>query len=308
MTATDTLKVRDYDNAKPVTKAWYDRQRTEVTLKMMLGLRCRYEEPQELLATWPFVCVATRVVDESDPDMTGAQAAHFDGTMELTKKRGGTPLQMLRSAFHDLLKVLCWNGMAPKEDDPDDVLRVFEFLMKHRALYSVPDIAVVGDMHPVGCKFQPHNILYNRGAHLRNPDWADPASIYNTDEGIYGRGCGYSALIMSTLHDRVARNRWLWCAKHFDWERKFGVTREEILREAYIIGNHSFYAARVRDPELGEGYQVFEDATDRKFTPATADFSEEDAYSKPTSVQLTEAQLAAKYRPMLEDALPYFPL
>ena len=65
------------------------------------------------------------------------------------------------------------------------------------AFYGEPQWAVVGDTFPVGCRFS-EKIVYPE-FFANNPDSTDPR--YNTELGVYDRGCGLRNVHMSWGHD-----------------------------------------------------------------------------------------------------------
>ena len=144
-------------------------------------------------------------IDPSDPDLDEDNAIHAYQTAERIRKihPKNTELQII-GLIHDLGKVL--------------VLPEFGYF---------PEFFSVGDIYPLGCKFQESNIYYEKKYHTQCSDFLN--TQYNTLNGIYKPNCGFDNVAMTFSHDYYLYNILLKsCTK--------------IPVEAlYIIRYHSFY-------------------------------------------------------------------
>ena len=140
-------------------------------------------------------------------------------------------------------------------------------------------MAVVGDTFPVGCAWS-DKIVYP-GYFAANPDRNVPA--YQTECGIYERGCGIDNVMLSYGHD----------------EYIYSVTKEYLPPEALaILRYHSFY------PWHQEGaYEQLMNDHDRKMLYWLREFNQYDLYSKGDEKPDTEA-----LKPYYQDLISqYFP-
>ena len=170
------------------------------------------------------------LVDDSDPDTDLDQLQHLLQTSEAIRKDGHEDWFVLTGFLHDLGKVLC--------------------------LYGEPQWAVVGDTFPVGCRFS-EKIVYSE-FFSENPDARDPR--YNTELGIYDRGCGLRNVHMSWGHD----------------EYLYYVMKDFLPEEAlYMIRYHSCYPWH-RENE----YDHLCDDHDREMLFWVRKFNPYDLYSK----------------------------
>ncbi|HAV62625.1 MAG TPA: inositol oxygenase [Verrucomicrobiales bacterium] len=170
------------------------------------------------------------LVDDSDPDIDLDQLQHLLQTSEAIRQDGHEDWFVLTGFMHDLGKVLC--------------------------LFGEPQWAVVGDTFPVGCRHS-GKVVYPE-FFADNPDAGDPR--YNTELGVYQRGCGLRNVHMSWGHD----------------EYLYHITKDYLPESAlYMIRYHSFYAWH-RENEYG---QLLDDH-DREMLFWVRKFNPYDLYSK----------------------------
>lgn len=170
------------------------------------------------------------LVDDSDPDTDLDQLQHLLQTSEAIRQDGHEDWFVLTGFMHDLGKVLC--------------------------LFGEPQWAVVGDTFPVGCKHS-NRVVYPE-FFAENADATDPR--YNTELGVYERGCGLRNVHMSWGHD----------------EYLYHITKDYLPESAlYMIRYHSFYAWH-RENEYG---QLLDDH-DREMLFWVRKFNPYDLYSK----------------------------
>lgn len=170
------------------------------------------------------------LVDDSDPDTDLDQLQHLLQTSEAIRHDGHEDWFVLTGFLHDLGKVLC--------------------------LFGEPQWAVVGDTFPVGCRHS-DKVVYPE-FFTENPDSADPR--YNTEVGVYERGCGLRNVHLSWGHD----------------EYLYHIMKDSLPEPAlYMIRYHSFYAWH-RENEYG---QLLDDH-DREMLCWVRKFNPYDLYSK----------------------------
>jgi len=200
------------------------------------------------------------IVDDSDPDLDLPQIEHAMQTAEAIRAAYPDKDWLHFAAFiHDLGKVLA-----------------------HPRFGSAPQWAVVGDTFPVGVRFD-ESIVYH-SAFAANPDSADPR--YNTEFGIYSRGCGLDSVHMSWGHDEYM----------YQVLVNSGCTLP--LEALYIVRFHSFYALHREDR-----YGRLLDERDRAALPWIKEFNKYDLYSK-SSERLYTPELHAYYDALADKFLP----
>lgn len=193
------------------------------------------------------------LVDDSDPDTDLDQLQHLLQTSEAIRKDGHEDWFVLTGFLHDLGKVLC--------------------------LYGEPQWAVVGDTFPVGCKFS-DKIVYPE-LFSQNPDSNDPR--YNTELGVYEKGCGLRNVHMSWGHD----------------EYLFHVMKDYLPESAlYMIRYHSCYAWHRENQ-----YEYLYDDHDRDMLFWVRKFNPYDLYSK-CPVPPDWKELKPYYTKLFEKYLP----
>lgn len=193
------------------------------------------------------------LVDDSDPDIELDQLQHLLQTSESIRADGHEEWFVLTGFIHDLGKVLC--------------------------LFDEDQWAVVGDTHPVGCRFS-DRIVYSEFFEA-NPDRYDKR--FNTRLGIYSEGCGLRNIHMSWGHDEYMYH----ILKHY--------LPEPAL---YIVRYHSFYAWH-RENE----YDYLCDDHDRKMLSWVRKFNPYDLYTKCPELPRWD-KLKPYYERLIEKYLP----
>lgn len=123
------------------------------------------------IGVWQALVHLNNLVDDSDPDTDLPQIAHAMQTAEQIRSDGHPRWFILTGLIHDLGKVLC--------------------------IWGEPQWAVVGDKFPVGCRFSDKIVFSDFFA-----DNADrQLGEYQTELGMYERGCGFDNVLMSWGHD-----------------------------------------------------------------------------------------------------------
>uniref|UniRef100_A0A7N0TRP8 Inositol oxygenase n=1 Tax=Kalanchoe fedtschenkoi TaxID=63787 RepID=A0A7N0TRP8_KALFE len=146
------------------------------TFDFVKRMREEYSKLDKMeMSIWECCELLNEVVDESDPDLDEPQIEHLLQTAEAIRKDYPDEDWLhLTALIHDLGKVL----LLPK-------------------FGGLPQWAVVGDTHPLGCAFD-ESIVHHK-YFIDNPDCQNPA--YNTKNGVYEEGCGLDNVTISWGHD-----------------------------------------------------------------------------------------------------------
>jgi inositol oxygenase len=205
------------------------------------------------MPVWEAFDFLNQLVDDSDPDTDLDQLQHLLQTSESIRRDGHPDWMILTGLMHDMGKVLC--------------------------LFGEPQWAVVGDTFPVGCAYS-DKIVYPE-FFKNNPDYSNPD--YNTQYGIYEKGCGLRNVQMSWGHD----------------EYVYRMLKDYLPEEGlYMLRFHSFYAWH-REGE----YDYLMDDHDREMLKWVKLFNPYDLYSKspnPPNLQ----QLKPFYEDLIKKYLP----
>ena len=117
---------------------------------------------------------------------------------------------------------------------------------------ELPQWAIVGDTFPVGCSFDPANVLHARAFWRENPDWKWDTSEYCDPIGpLYTRGGGLEQLLMSWGHDE-------YLAMVLERHAACALPPEAI----YVIRFHSFYPWHTPRRGAARGYTALASARD----------------------------------------------
>jgi inositol oxygenase len=210
------------------------------------------------MGVWEALELLNSLVDDSDPDIDLSQLQHALQTAEaIRSKHPDKDWMAVTGLIHDLGKLL-------------------------GAKFGQPQWAVVGDTFPVGCKFSPKCVFYDK--FTDNPD--SHHEVYSTENGVYQPGCGLSNLLMSWGHDEYLYQV---CVKN-----KCTLP----IQGLYMIRFHSFYPWHRE-----RAYTQFEDETDKAMLPWILEFNQFDLYSK-ADCTYNYAELKDRYQKLI---LKYFP-
>ena len=156
----------------PRVEEFYALNHAHQTLDFVLGKKREYlPRTRKTMTVWESLDYLNTLVDDSDPDIDFTQIEHALQTAEAIRAANQPRWFIVTGLIHDLGKILC--------------------------LFGEPQWAVVGDTFPVGCAFSP-TIVYSE-FFKDNPDSLVPE--YQTECGIYERGCGLDNVHMSWGHD-----------------------------------------------------------------------------------------------------------
>jgi inositol oxygenase len=236
---------RDHEGTvRPSVREFYRLNHTYQTVDFVRQKQAEYLPLRKReMSTWEAMDYLNRLTDDSDPDTELPQIEHSLQTLMAIRDAGHPRWFQLVGLIHDLGKVLC--------------------------LFDEPQWAVVGDTFPVGCRFSEKIVFPEFFA--ANPD--SDAPEYNSELGIYEKGCGLDNVLMSWGHD----------------EYLYHVVKDYLPDEAlYMIRYHSFY------PGHREGeYQHLMNDRDRELFRWVKKFSPFDLYSKSAE------------RPTVDELQPY---
>ncbi|CAN5310610.1 hypothetical protein BH20BAC1_BH20BAC1_09500 [soil metagenome] len=230
--ARSTEEFRNYDDpARDTVKEFYRLNHTYQTYDFVQEKRNNYLKfDKKEMPVWDAFQFLNQLVDDSDPDTDLDQFQHLLQTSEAIRRDGHPDWMVVVGLMHDMGKVLC--------------------------LFGEPQWAVVGDTFPVGCPYS-DKIVYPE-FFKNNPDFANPE--YQTQFGIYKKGCGLRNVTMSWGHD----------------EYVYQMLKDRLPEEGlYMLRYHSFYAWH-REGE----YAYLLDDHDKKMLQWVKLFNPYDLYSK----------------------------
>jgi inositol oxygenase len=191
---------RDFgSNVRPAVREFYRLNHRHQTLDFVRAKEREYlGRNHRVMGIWEAMEFLDTLIDDSDPDTDLSQIEHLMQTAEAIRADGHPRWFVLTGLIHDLGKILC--------------------------LFGEPQWAVVGDTFPVGCAHSEQVVF--PGYFEENPNRQVPA--YQTECGIYERGCGLDRVHMSWGHD----------------EYLYHVVKDFLPEEGLaMIRYHSFYAA-----------------------------------------------------------------
>ncbi len=255
--ATDkkSAAYRNYEAPERDTvKEFYRLNHTYQTFDFVKEKRAAYLQfNKKEMPVWDAFHFLNQLVDDSDPDTDLDQFQHLLQTSEAIRRDGHPDWMVLVGLMHDMGKVLC--------------------------LFGEPQWAVVGDTFPVGCAYS-DKIVYPE-FFKNNPDHAHP--VYQTQYGVYEKGCGLRNVDMSWGHD----------------EYIYQIMKDRIPEEGlYMLRYHSFYAWH-REGQ----YDYLLDDHDRAMLKWVQLFNPYDLYSKnPTPPNW--AELRPYYESLVKKYLP----
>jgi inositol oxygenase len=246
---------RDYENtARDTVKEFYRLNHTYQTYDFVQEKKTNFLQfNKKEMPVWEAFNFLNQLVDDSDPDTDLDQLQHLLQTSESIRRDGHPDWMILTGLMHDMGKVLC--------------------------LFGEPQWAVVGDTFPVGCAYS-DKIVYPE-FFKNNPDFSNPE--YNSQYGVYEKGCGLRNVTMSWGHD----------------EYVYQMLKEYLPEEGlYMLRYHSFYAWH-REGQ----YSYLLDDHDREMFKWVKLFNPYDLYSKsPTPPDIKE--LKPYYDGLIKKYLP----
>ncbi len=258
--ATDPNKkseeFRDYDKeARSTVKEFYKLNHTYQTLAFSRDKREEFtKRNRREMTIWEALDFLNTLIDDSDPDTDLSQLDHLLQTSEEIRADGHPRWFVLTGLIHDLGKILC--------------------------LFDEPQWAVVGDTYPLGCRFSESIVFHQFFDH--NPDIN--IKDYQSDYGIYEKGCGLDNVTMSWGHD----------------EYLYHVVKDSKLPDPalYMIRYHSFYPWHKEN-----AYTHLTNEKDREMLEWVRKFNPYDLYTKSHNPPNLK-ELRPYYEDLIDEYLP----
>ena len=287
----------------------YRRMHGMQTVEFVRAQRAHYATPQCRMSMEAALQLLEGMFDESDPDLRDRpQSVHAFQTAERLR-RARLSARPVRAVFsdeewaglppaarheytaHGTLGALCggaemdaWLPLVGLIHDCGKILGITG---------ELPQWAIVGDTFPVGCAFDPANVLYARRFWRHNPDWQWDTSEYRDPIGpLYTREGGLEQLLMSWGHDE-------YLAMVLERHAACALPPEAI----YLIRFHSFYPWHTPRGGTARGYAALASREDWRRLPLLKAFQQADLYSKAEATPSISA-LLPHYRQLL---LAYVP-
>ena len=292
----------------------YRRMHAMQTVGFVRSQRARYGRPRRNappLSLEAALGLLGRMRDDSDPDLRDQpQSVHAYQTAE--RLRSSRPSAVRARALFDDSE---WEAL-PSEvrnmyhehgtlgalygEDMDEWLPLVGLIHDCGKILALtgelPQWAVVGDTFPVGCAFDPANVLHDRHFWRENPDWALDTSPYCDPIGpLYARGGGLEQLLMSWGHDE-------YLARVLERHPGGALPPEAI----YVVRFHSFYPWHTPPRGAARGYAALASPEDWRRVPLLRAFQRADLYSKDDDnlSAADVARLLPRYRALLARYVP----
>lgn len=240
---------RNYNN-NMVVENLYKSMYIEQTYqkKIQLENTLKYNKP---LSIKDGIYYLNKVIDSSDPDTEHEQIYHGYQTAENIRQNYFTN-DNFRSINNihitELFSTVEWNNLPQKYQklyntnisDYYNHINDWSWLPVIGLIHDLGKVLVlpefgclpehfsVGDIYPLGCKFQESNIYYEKKYFELCQDFKN--NDFNTLNGIYTDNCGFNNVNMTFSHDYYLYNVFL---------KSTHILPDEAL---YIIRFHSFYA------------------------------------------------------------------
>lgn len=230
-----------------------------------------------------------KVIDSSDPDTTESQIYHGYQTAEFIKKTYFTQDKFNKIHIKDLFTNEEYKQLPMKYqllfnttiDSLYNHINDWSWLQIIGLIHDLgkvlvlpefgyfPEFFSVGDIYPLGCKFQESNIYYEKQYHTQCPDFLN--TQFNTLNGIYKPNCGFDNVAMTFSHDYYLYNILLKSCTKLPVEA------------LYIIRYHSFYGWHTPHNKI-RGYTNLANNKDWLNLPLLKLFQKTDLYSKHNSL------------------------
>jgi len=257
---------RDYtqnDQLGDRVKKTYYEMHTRQTLAFVQSQHTKWLQFHHMEATvMEALDMLNDLVDESDPDTELPNIVHAFQTAErIREEHPDKDWFHLIGLIHDLGKIM--------------------------AFYGEPQWAVVGDTFPVGCRPQP-SIVFGEESFKNNPDLEDER--YNSELGIYQKGCGIQEVTMSWGHDEYLYQV---IVNHM---KKTGIQIPE--EGLWAIRFHSCYPWHT-----GGDYSYLTGPQDREVMDWVLEFNKYDLYTKSVKIPDIEA-IKPYYQGLIDKYLP----
>lgn len=263
----------------------YEKMYSEQTYqkKLLLKNNLKFDKPYYISNIIPYL---NNVIDSSDPDTDLPQIYHGYQTAEAIRNNYIiNDINIKKIYIKDLFSDSEWNNIPSKYKNiyMQTISQLYSHINNWSWLPLIglihdlgkvlvldnfgkhPEHFSVGDIYPLGCKFSPANIYYDKSFHHNNPDFN--ISKYNSLYGIYSPNIGFKNIEMTFSHD--------YYLSHVLFNSKHNFPYEAI----YIIQFHSFYAWHT-PKNISRGYTHLASHQDWILLPLLKLFQKSDLYSK----------------------------
>lgn len=253
--------------------------------KIQLENTLKYSKP---LSIKDAIYYLNKVIDSSDPDTEHEQIYHGYQTAENIRQNYFTNdnfSSINNIHITELFSTAEWNNLPEKYQkqyntnisDYYNHINDWSWLPVIGLIHDLGKVLVlpefgcfpehfsVGDIYPLGCKFQESNIYYEKKYFELCPDFKN--NDLNTLNGIYTSNCGFNNVNMTFSHDYYLYNIFL---------KSTHILPDEAL---YIIRFHSFYAWHTPRNNI-RSYTNLANDLDWKNLPLLKLFQKTDLYSK----------------------------
>ena len=278
------MAYRDYEDCKNSVEELYKNMyiNQSYSKKIRLSHLLKYNKP---LCITEAIYFLNKVIDSSDPDTSHEQIYHGYQTAE-TLRNVCFKNEIFKDIYiKDLFSEEDWNNLPEKyKIEYDTTIKkyynnIFDWswliliglihdlgkVLVLPEFGALPEYFSVGDIYPLGCKFQESNIFYEKKYHELSEDFINPE--YNSLNGIYKENCGFDNIEMTFSHD------------YYLYEVLSRSYTNLPLEALYIIRYHSFYAWHT--PRNGiRSYTNLASVNDWKNLPLLKLFQTADLYSK----------------------------
>jgi len=278
------MDFRNYDdcenNVEDLYKQMYINQ--SYSKKIQLSNVLKYQKP---LGVQDAIYYLNQVIDSSDPDTQHEQIYHGYQTAESMRNNYFQNETLKDINIKDLFNLDEWIQLPEKfKIEYNTTIKEFynkindwSWLILIGLIHDLGKILVlpefgafpeyfsVGDIYPLGCKFQESNIYYEKKYHTYSDDFNN--SLYNTQNGIYKANCGFNNIEMTFSHDYYLYEILLHSITNLP---------DEAL---YIIRYHSFYSWHTPRNNI-RSYTNLASENDWKNLPLLKLFQKNDLYSK----------------------------
>ena len=299
---------RNYEDNNDV-KLLYKKMNSEQTYYKKLKLSSLLKYNQEIDVEDAIYCL-NKVVDSSDPDAKFEQIYHGYQTAESIRYNFFDNNNKLKDIYiPDLFDEEEFDElpseMKKKFDTTIDKLYVniksWSWLILLGLIHDLGKVLVlpefgcfpehfsVGDIYPLGCKFQESNIYYKEEYFKKSIDYEN--EMYRTDDGVYRKNCGFNNVEMTMSHDYYFANV---------LKKSFTLLPDEAI---YIIRFHSFYPWHTPHNKI-RGYTNLANIRDWINLPLLKLFQKNDLYSKSTILPDVE-KLEDYYKKLIKRYIPF---
>ena len=282
------MKFRDYEDSSDNVELLYKNMYINQTYKLKKNIvnKLKFNKQYKIKDVFPLL---NKVKDSSDPDISLPQIIHGYQTAEAIKQELFDNDKLKTINIIDLFSKEEWFLLDDKYKNLYnttlvkfyDYIKDWNWLILIGLIHDLGKILVldefgkfdewfsVGDIYPLGCKFDSSNIFYDKNYHKLCSDYSESEfNVNNIDYyGVYKKKCGFCNIEMTFSHD-------------YYLSESLSKSNTNLPIEAiYIIRYHSFYSWHTPRNNI-RGYIALADETDWNYLPLLKLFQKFDLYSK----------------------------